>query len=318
MDTNKVIAVLSDYDGTLCPTSRINTNDDKLDAISHKLEEVLYGLSKSIPICIISSKDFYFIYNRVKSFSKMISCILGMETLFLDNKDNTKDSILVADNNKSDHYDFKPVNNISIVSRHLLVDHETIQNCSTILNKLANYFEMKYSKINIEKKYLTIGKDVLGGITIDWRNDDDWNINKKRYKHIIKKSLFNVFKNHEKSKMVEDHFYYYLQKFFIQEYSTHPFIDIYSGHVNKENAYDYVVSELFNLNNRKGKIIYLGDSENDNPAFNKADISIGINSDNRLKPTLTCKYNLKFENLSIFLKNLTNNNFEFSESLLYS
>ena len=29
-----------------------------------------------------------------------------------------------------------------------------------------------------------------------------------------------------------------------------------------------------------GKIIYLGDSENDNPVFRKTDISIGVNSDN--------------------------------------
>ena len=62
--------------------------------------------------------------------------------------------------------------------------------------------------------------------------------------------------------------------------------------------------------------MYLGDSENDNPAFKKADISIGINSDTRLKPDLKCKYNLKYENLTIFLKKLANNNFEFSESLL--
>jgi phosphoserine phosphatase len=69
-----------------------------------------------------------------------------------------------------------------------------------------------------------------------------------------------------------------------------------------------------NYNN--GKIIYLGDSENDNSAFKKADISIGINSDTRLKPDLKCKFTIKYENLSTFLKNLANNNFEFSESLL--
>ncbi|HXT83068.1 MAG TPA: hypothetical protein VN704_01865 [Verrucomicrobiae bacterium] len=67
----------------------------------------------------------------------------------------------------------------------------------------------------------------------------------------------------------------------------------------------------------KGKIIYLGDSENDKPAFKKADISIGINSDFRLKPSLRCKYHIEFEDLSFFLKNLKNNDFEFSESLLY-
>lgn len=57
----------------------------------------------------------------------------------------------------------------------------------------------------------------------------------------------------------------------------------------------------------KGNIIYLGDSENDNPAFRKADISIGVNSDNRLNPTLDCTYTIKFENLSIFLRRLVDN-----------
>ena len=58
------------------------------------------------------------------------------------------------------------------------------------------------------------------------------------------------------------------------------------------------------------------DSENDNPAFRKADISIGVNSDNRLNPTLDCTYSIKYENLSIFLRRLVDNDFYFSESLL--
>jgi phosphoserine phosphatase len=36
--------------------------------------------------------------------------------------------------------------------------------------------------------------------------------------------------------------------------------------------------------------MYLGDSENDNPAFRKADVSIGVRSDERLNPILDCKY----------------------------
>jgi soluble P-type ATPase len=40
------------------------------------------------------------------------------------------------------------------------------------------------------------------------------------------------------------------------------------------------------MSNLSGKIIYLGDSENDNPDFRKADISIGVISDNRLNPKL--------------------------------
>ena len=48
-------------------------------------------------------------------------------------------------------------------------------------------------------------------------------------------------------------------------------------------------------------IMYLGDSENDNPAFKKAAVSIGIHSDIRLKPKINCKYNICFNKLSTFL-----------------
>ena len=62
--------------------------------------------------------------------------------------------------------------------------------------------------------------------------------------------------------------------------------------------------------------MYLGDSENDNPAFRKSDTSIGVVSDERLRPSLDCTYTIKFENLSIFLKRLVENNYIISESLL--
>ena len=64
------------------------------------------------------------------------------------------------------------------------------------------------------------------------------------------------------------------------------------------------------------KVLYLGDSENDNPAFRKTDYSIGVISDNRLNPKLDCTYSIEFKNLSTFLKRLVDNGFDFSESLL--
>lgn len=35
--------------------------------------------------------------------------------------------------------------------------------------------------------------------------------------------------------------------------------------------------------------LYLGDSENDNPAFRKAGVSIGVRSDSRIIPKLECQ-----------------------------
>ena len=62
--------------------------------------------------------------------------------------------------------------------------------------------------------------------------------------------------------------------------------------------------------------MYLGDSENDNPAFRKSDIPIGIRSDARLNPMLDCKYMLDFNQLPLFLRGLMDNDFIFSEDLL--
>lgn len=55
-----------------------------------------------------------------------------------------------------------------------------------------------------------------------------------------------------------------------------------------------VLSQLERKEERGINVMYLGDSENDNPAFRKSDISIGIRSDPRLNPMLNCKYMLDF------------------------
>ena len=73
---------------------------------------------------------------------------------------------------------------------------------------------------------------------------------------------------------------------------THPFIDIYSITCNKGMAYDRIISMIPIVDKKLTNVIYLGDSENDNPGFRKATIAVGVQSDTRLKPNLDCKYNL--------------------------
>ncbi len=63
------------------------------------------------------------------------------------------------------------------------------------------------------------------------------------------------------------------------------------------------------------KILYLGDSENDIPAFEKADISIGIKSYKRINTPLSCQYYIDYKDLHLFLKGLLKNDFVFSEDL---
>jgi hypothetical protein len=144
-------------------------------------------------------------------------------------------------------------------------------------------------------------------------------INREKYKEIVKESLSVIMENaQQKSEgdSFKEKLSYYGKHLFIQEYSTHPFIDMYVMKLDKGNAFDLVLSKLSEVSDITGKIIYLGDSENDNPAFRKADISIGVNSDNRLNPNLDSVYTIKFENLPIFLRRLLENDLEFSDSLL--
>ena len=67
-----VAAILSDFDGTLCPTSSIKFNSDS-DFIPRPIEDILSEISLSIPICIITSKDFDFIYPKTKKFAKIFN-----------------------------------------------------------------------------------------------------------------------------------------------------------------------------------------------------------------------------------------------------
>lgn len=323
LDNNcKIIAILSDYDGTLCPTSHVDLQDENSGLVPAELENILVDISSTIPICIISSKDFYFLFNRVRKFSKIMSCMLGIETLFLKNVSEVKDKDLVVTGIDSINPHTNSIIDIETdkfsILRHLLVDYDILMENSSTLKEISSILEVRYPFINVEKKFSTVSKDVIGGITIDWRNDKskNWVSNSLKYKKIVKESIYKAFKKAELiKKMSNRNLNYYLKKFFIQEYATHPFVDIYGTKTNKGDAYDCVVSEIFNLNNGIGKVMYLGDSENDNPAFRKADISIGINSDDRLKPHLSCKYNLSYQQLPNFLSKLSQNNFEFKESI---
>jgi hydroxymethylpyrimidine pyrophosphatase-like HAD family hydrolase len=154
----------------------------------------------------------------------------------------------------------------------------------------------------------------LAGITIDYRHLKDWQSYKRNNEPLLKE----IIQRNINSSLAAHHQHY------VQTYSTHPFIDIYSVICNKGLAFDAAISELACFNNadddndddRRHNILYIGDSENDNPAFKRADVSIGVNSDKRLNPELTCQYLVEFNQLAIFLKRLQYNDFVFSDKLL--
>ncbi len=138
---------------------------------------------------------------------------------------------------------------------------------------------------------------------MDGRNPYDWNEFFKYQKKILNE-IDSFKKEHY---IIED-------ELFIQTYKNHPFIDLYACPCSKVMAYDSIANMLqFTSDN---KVLYLGDSENDNVVFKKADISIGIRSVNRIKTAIECKYYIEYKNLVLFLNRLTNNNFNFNEDLL--
>jgi len=173
---------------------------------------------------------------------------------------------------------------------------------SSLLATLAERISLSYEDVIIERK-LTSDKKILAGVTFDYRHLQDWMSYKKRFEPFLNKII-------QESQSSPPSY-----NLNLQTYALHPFIDIYGSKCDKGMAFDYVTSKISNTQ-RKEKIMYLGDSDNDNPAFTKADVSIGIRSDDRLKPKLSCTKILKFDMLSTFLKRLMENNFLFSDNIL--
>jgi hypothetical protein len=87
----QISVILSDYDGTLIPTSFLNpnNNDIKNEAFGNsnnfsktELERVLWEISSKITIGIISTKDFNFLHYRTR-FANIISCMMSIETIII-------------------------------------------------------------------------------------------------------------------------------------------------------------------------------------------------------------------------------------------
>jgi HAD superfamily hydrolase (TIGR01484 family) len=281
MIKQRVKAIISDYDGTLVPTA--NVKNPKINSVPKELEEILEKVSSEIPVCIISTKDFEFLRKKT-AFARVLSCMMGIETLIL-----TKNHGLPP----------------TIEKRILCADLQMLQLKSQALEAIAEEVTSheEFSQLLVERKHITDG--ILAGLTIDWRHlDGDWSYYSRGINHFISGLVANL-----KNPPVPIDIY-------VQKYSTHPFVDIYSTECNKGMAFDTVISELADVYVDGRSIIYLGDSENDNPAFRKAGISLGIRSDARLNPKLDCHYFLNYEQLSSFLMRLRKNDYLFSVEIL--
>ena len=294
----EIAAILSDYDGTLCPTGFVKTREKNI--IPEILSNILWDLSEKIPICIISSKDFDFLHNRTK-FANIVSCMLGVETLLL--KRHVKWTTTTANNAPTSIIDCN--NSDCIIDYRMQVENDILHYNSKILACLADEILSDFKDVSIERKYIS-NNETLAGITIDWRHLQDWESFKKTSEPLLKKAI-------EKQQKLS----FNGNTLYTQTYATHPFIDVYAVKCDKGMAFDNIASEISYVEGKGDKIImYLGDSENDNPAFRRADVSIGVLSDDRLNPKLDCDYTVSFDNLSIFLEELLDNDLVFSDDLL--
>ncbi|MGB0025307.1 MAG: HAD hydrolase family protein [Nitrososphaeraceae archaeon] len=296
----RVDAILSDYDGTLSPTASINSKEN---AIPEDIENILWDISEMIPVCILSSKDFDFLHRRTR-FANVTSCIMGIETLVLRRHKVNVDASAYFEGEAGRTLECQDLG--CIKDSYLMDPDNILQYNSQILYQLAELVRANFNEIRIDRKFTVTNKKVLAGITLDWRHMDDWKIFRTNSEPQLKEMIIEK-QNELGSKQ---------SNIYVQTYSTHPFIDIYSITCNKGMAYDRIISMIPIVDKKLTNVIYLGDSENDNPGFRKATIAVGVQSYTRLKPNLDCKYNLHISKLSIFLKNLLMNRLEFSPSLI--
>jgi len=101
------------------------------------------------------------------------------------------------------------------------------------------------------------------------------------------------------------------QGLFVVESEISPFANVFPFPVDKGSALLKLRTELAVA----GPIMYIGASEIDNPAFQLADISIGIKH-RRVMPTLQCKYRMEFLEFEGFMSKLIDADFNFQDEMV--
>jgi hypothetical protein len=170
----QISVILSDYDGTLSPTTFLNPNNNiQNEAFTNnnysktlELERILWEISSKITIGIISTKDFNFLHYRTR-FANIISCMMSIETIII--KHIKLDVCYKYDCIKK-----------SIININSDILHKNSQQLYYIIDQISS----KFKDLSIDRK-LTFKNNLLAGITIDWRHLDDWNLIKKQVEPCI-------------------------------------------------------------------------------------------------------------------------------------
>ncbi len=130
--------------------------------------------------------------------------------------------------------------------------------------------------------------DTLIGICIDWTSSEMPNEKKSTLISLVQSSGWYV------------------------DYSPYnKFIDAYAEKPNKGTALVQLKSKL----KVKGKVLYLGDSDSDNTAFEKSDAAIGVEHGQPICP-LKCNHLIPHNKVGNFLELLGKEHLEFSSKLV--
>lgn len=145
-DKDKLIrAIFSDYDGTLCSASAARDTSLGQNRIPLEIKKVLQEIAKQIPVCIISSKDYFFL-KETRAFAKVISCLMGIETLIFP---SDTDAATTVDQEQQQS---------PPIRRKLLVDKEEESDLITrsyVLQDIAKSIESEpdFRIVLVERKY---------------------------------------------------------------------------------------------------------------------------------------------------------------------
>jgi len=96
----------------------------------------------------------------------------------------------------------------------------------------------------------------------------------------------------------------------VLESDLSPFANVFPVKVDKGEAFKKLKDAL----GVQGAVMYLGDSEADDPAFQLAEVSIGVKH-RRVMPKLQCKYRTEFFGLENLLTELIDSDFDFQENM---
>ncbi|MGA3109681.1 MAG: HAD-IIB family hydrolase [Candidatus Bathyarchaeia archaeon] len=100
------------------------------------------------------------------------------------------------------------------------------------------------------------------------------------------------------------------QGLYVVEADASPFANVFPTKVDKGEAFNKLKREL----GVSGAVMYLGDSEADDPAFQLAEVSIGVKH-RRIMPKLQCKYRIEFFELENLLTKLIDSDYDFQENM---